>query len=102
MEDPVLCAICKNPEDTGDPFSTLTEKGSSIINHASNARKDSIHTVPGEKVHQVCPRKYCNPHPITKGINQEESMPKHKQLGHLRRDFLSRLTASSVVEQPSL
>ena len=75
MEDPVLCAICKNPEDTGVPFSILTEKGSSTINHASNARKDSIHTVPGERVHQVCRQKYCNPHQIAKGINQEESMP---------------------------
>ena len=105
MEDPVLCAICKNPEDTGVPFSTLTEKGSSTINHASNARKDSIHTVPGEKVHQVCRRKYCNPHQIAKGINQEESMPctssysKSGAPGLLQQEWCSRITTARVVLQ---
>ena len=70
-----MCAICKNPVGTGVPSSTLTEKGSSTINQASNARKDSIQTMPGEKVHQDCRRKYCNPYQIAKDTNQEESMP---------------------------
>ena len=76
MEVPQWCSICKHPVDTGGPsVSTLREKGSSAINHASSIRKDSIHTVPGEKVHKDCRRKYCNPHQIAKDTKKEESRP---------------------------
>ena len=75
MEVPVLCAICKHPVDRGAPSSILTEKGSSNINQASITRKDRIHTVPGDKIHRECHRKYCNPHQIAKDTNQNESKP---------------------------
>ena len=38
-----------------------------------NSRKDSIHTVPGEKVHKDCRRKYCKPDQIAKDTKQEAS-----------------------------
>ena len=69
-----VCAICKTSVGTGVPYSTLTAKGSSTINQVSNARKDSIHTAPGDVVHHECCRKYCNPHQIAKDTNLEESM----------------------------
>lgn len=75
MEVPsVFCVICKNPLESGVSSSTLTEKGSTSINSASDARKDSIHAVPGDKVHRECRRRYCNPHQIVKDLHQEESM----------------------------
>ena len=76
MEVRERCTICKHPVDTKGPSaSTLGEKGSSAINQASNLRKDSIHTVPGEKVHKDCCQKYCNPHQIAKDTKQEKSKP---------------------------
>ena len=69
MEVPELCAICKHPVDSGDhSASTLYPKGSLAINEAS-------HTVPGEKVHKDCRRKYCNPDQIAKDTKQEEATP---------------------------
>lgn len=92
--------------ETGVPSSTLTEKGSSTINCASNARKDSIHAMPGDKIHRECRRKYCNPHQIAKDAEKEDSVQTlvaaYLYLGHLRMSFLSRLISSSVVDQPSL
>ena len=62
--------------DTGGPsVSTLREKGTSAINQASSIRKDSIHTVPGEKIHKGCRQNYCNSHRIAKDTKQEESRP---------------------------
>ena len=72
---PVKCAICKASIGTGVPSSTPTAKGSSTINQASDARKDSIRTMPGEVVHQKCRRIYCHPFQIAKDTNQEELMP---------------------------
>ena len=72
---PEFCAICKTSVDTGVPSSTLTAKSSSTINLVSIARNDSIHTMPGDVVHQECRRKYCNPHQIAKDTHQEEPMP---------------------------
>ena len=103
MEVPELCAICKHPVDSGDhSASTLYPKGSLAINEASNSRKDSIHTVPGEKVHKDCRRKYCNPDQIA----QEEATPSTSSDRHVLRSseggggVLSQLIASSVVDQP--
>ena len=107
MEVPELCAICKHPVDSGEhSASTLYPKGSLAINEASNSRKDSIHTVPGDKVHKDCRRKYCNPDQIAKDTKQKESTPSTSSDRHLLRSseggFLSQLIASSVVDQPSL
>ena len=86
MEVPELCAICKHPVDSGDhSASTLYPKGSLAINEASNSRKDSIHTVPGDKVHKDCRRKYCNPDQIAKDTKQEESTPSTSSDRHLLR-----------------
>ena len=71
MEGSQRCAICK--QDGEGPYSTLREKGCSTINQASIARKDNIHTVPGERVHKECRRIYCNPHQIAKDSRKEES-----------------------------
>ena len=73
MEVPEWCAICKHPVDSS--ASTLGEKGSLTINQASKSRKDSIHTVPGEKVHKDCRRQYCKPDQIAKDTKQEQSKP---------------------------
>ena len=83
---PELCAICKHPVDSGDhSASTLYPKGSLAINEASNSRKDSIHTVPGEKVHKDCRRKYCNPDQIAKDTKQEEATPSTSSDRHVLR-----------------
>ena len=75
MEVPELCAICKHPVDSGDhSASTLYPKGSLAINEASNSRKDSIHTVPGEMVHKDRRRKFCSQGHQARGVNA-----KHKQ-----------------------
>ncbi len=68
MEVSECCAICTHPVDSS--ASTLGEKGSLAINQA---RKGSIHTVPGEKVHQDCRRNYCKPDQIAKDIKHEQS-----------------------------
>ena len=60
-----VCVICKQPLGTS-PASTLGEKGSTTINQASEARNDTFHSAPGEKVHQECRRKYCRPREIAK------------------------------------
>jgi len=84
MEGPERCAICK--QDGGGPSaSTLTEKGCSAINQASSARKDSIHTVPGERVHKDCRRIYCNPHQIAKDTRKEESKASTSSDRHVLR-----------------
>lgn len=84
MEGPERCAICK--QDGGGPSaSTLTEKGCSAINQASSARKDSIHTVPGERVHKDCRRIYCNPHQIAKDTMKEESKASTSSDRHVLR-----------------
>ena len=102
---PVKCAICKSSIGTGVPSSTLTAKGSSTINQASDARKDSIRTMPGEVVHQECRRIYCHPFQIAKDTNQEELMPSTSEgrpvLRSSEEDFLSRLIAYSVEDQLS-
>ena len=58
-----LCAICKETFDENtSPVAYLGEKGSASINQASVARNDSnTLCIPGQKVHQECRRKYCNP-----------------------------------------
>ena len=105
MEVPGLCAIYKHPVDSGDhSASTLYPKGSLAINEASNSRKDSIHTVPGEKVHKDCRCKYCNPDQIAK---QEEPTPSTSSDRHVLRSsegggVLSQLIASSVVDKLNL
>ncbi len=38
-------------------------------------RKDSIHTVRGEKVHQDCRRNYCKPDQIAKDTKHEQPKP---------------------------
>jgi hypothetical protein len=70
------CAICKHPVDSVNQStsSTLGDKGSQAVNKASSSRKDSIHTVPGEKVHRDR-RTYCKPDQIAKDTKQEESNP---------------------------
>ena len=60
-----ICIICKQPLGTS-PASILGEKGSTTINQASEARNDTIHSVPQQQVHQECRRKYCNPDQIAK------------------------------------
>ena len=108
MEVPELCAICKHPVDSGDhSASTLYPKGSLAINEASNSRKDSIHTVPGEKEHKDCRCKYCNPDQIAKDTKQEEPTPSTSSDRHVLRSeggggFLSQLIASSVVDKLNL
>ena len=82
---PVKCAICKASIGTGVPSSTLTAKGSSTINQASDARKDSIRTMPGEVVHQKCRRIYCHPFQIAKDTNQEELIPCTSESRHVLR-----------------
>ena len=72
---PVKCAICKASIGTGVPSSTLTAKGSSTINQASDVRIDIIHTMPGEVVQQECRRIYCHSFQIAKDTNQKELMP---------------------------
>ncbi len=74
MEVSECCAICTHPVDSS--VSTLEEKGSLAINQASILlRKDSIHTVPGEEVHQDCRRNYYNPDQIAKDSKHEQSKP---------------------------
>ena len=51
-----VCVICKQPLGTS-PASSL--KGSTTINQTSETRNDTIHSAPGETVHQECRRKYC-------------------------------------------
>ena len=36
------------------------------INQANEARNDTIHSVPGQQVHQECRRNYCKPDQIAK------------------------------------
>ena len=103
MEVPEL----KHPVDSGDhSASTLYPKGSLAINEASNSRKDSIHTVPGEKVHKDCRCKYCNPDQIAKDTKQEEPTPSTSSDRHVLRSseggVLSQLIASSVVDKLNL
>ena len=102
--EPQLRAICKTSVDTGIPSSTLTAKGSSSINLVSIARNDSIRPMPGEVVHQECHHKYCNWHqtPTKRSHCQAHQAMAELYFGHLSWDFLSRLTASFVVEQPNL
>lgn len=86
MRVPEWCAICKHPVDSGgQSASTLGEKESLAINQASNSRKDSIHTVPGEKVHKDCRHKYCKPDQIAKDTKQEESKPSTSSDRHVLR-----------------
>ena len=98
MEVSQWCSICKQPVNTGGPsVSSLREKGSSAINQASSISKDSIHTVPGEKVHKDC----------RQDAKQEESEPGICGHRHVLRSSdeeftISRLIASFVVDQPSL
>ncbi len=75
MEVSECCAICTHPVDSS--VSTLGEKGSLAINQASKLRKNCIHTLPGEKVHQDqdCRRNYCKPDQIAKDTKQEQSKP---------------------------
>ena len=95
---PVQCAICKASIGTGVPSSALTAKGSSTINQASDARKDSIRTMPGEIVHQECHRIYCHPFQIAKDTNLEELMPSTSEgrpvLSKAIQDMLPYMAAS--------
>ena len=60
-----VCVICKHPIANEVPV-TLGEKGSTIINKASESRFDVIHAIPGQHVHYECRRKYCNPQQIAR------------------------------------
>ena len=74
MEVSVACVICKQPVqvDGPSPPATLGEKGSVSINKASESRGDTIHSRPGQQVHQDCRRKYCNSHQIAKTVKLGE------------------------------
>ena len=74
VEVSVACVICKQPVqvDGPSPPATLGEKGSVSINKASESRGDTIHSRPGQQVHQDCRRKYCNSHQIAKTVKLGE------------------------------
>ena len=74
MEVSIACVICKQPAqvDGPSPPATLGEKGSVSINKASESRGDTIHSRPGQMVHQDCRRKYCNPDQIAKTVKLQE------------------------------
>ena len=55
------CVFCNEPTNNDNPSVTLRDKGSQTTNAASDQRRDSIRTVPGQVVHQECRRVYCNP-----------------------------------------
>ena len=63
------CVICKEPLGTL-PVSTLGEKGSTTINQSSKARNDTIHSLPGQQIHQECRRMYCKPDQIANATKQ--------------------------------
>jgi len=75
MEVSEVCVICNQLIDGTSPTATLGEKGSLSINKASQSRGDSIHSKSGQKVHQDCRRKYCNPQQVAKllGHNIQKS-----------------------------
>ena len=66
MEMSEDCVICKQPIDETSPTATLGARGTAGINKASEARNDTIQCTPGQKVHQECRRKYCNPDTLGK------------------------------------
>ena len=69
MEMAEGCVICKQPIDRGtSPGVTLSEKGSSAVNKASEARSDTVNAVPGQQVHKECRHKYCNPQQIGRAV----------------------------------
>ena len=65
-----ICMICKEKVENKDASVYLRAKGSQTINEASCQRGDSLHTSPGDLVHQECRRKYCNPNVIKRDINK--------------------------------
>ena len=69
--DEMNCASYQNSLD--DNILTLREKGNEGINRASAERNDTIHTTPGQKVHQTCRRSYCHPSNIAKAKRQENT-----------------------------
>ena len=84
MEVNERCAICKQSVDGGgSSVSTIRERGGSAINRASDTRKDSIHTVPGQMIHLECRRKYCNPAQIAKVVRQEQPGPSTSSDRHI-------------------
>ncbi len=68
MEVSEVCVICNQLIDGTSPTATLGEKGSLSTNKASQSRGDSIHSKSGQKVHQDCRRKYCNPQQVAKQL----------------------------------
>lgn len=50
--------------------SVLTEKGVQSINKASEDRGEDVISTVGEKVHQECRRRYCNPQQVAKAVKQ--------------------------------
>lgn len=58
------CVLCKQTLGDGTPTVKLREKGCNGINAASTSRGDSITTSPGQEVHVICRKKYCNPNVI--------------------------------------
>ena len=69
-----LCVICKDTFDENtSPGTSLGEKGSASIYQASVSRNDSnTSCIPGQKVHQECRRKYCNPQQICKELRRQQ------------------------------
>ena len=46
-----------------------------LLTRSAHTRNDTIHTVPGAKVHRDCRKKYCNPHQVAKDTKGENSEP---------------------------
>ena len=78
MEVSDVCVICKQPIQVGgtSPTATVGEKGSTSINKASKSRGDTIHSRPGQQVHQDCCQKYCNPHQVEKTVTLRHGIQK--------------------------
>ncbi len=55
------CCFCNKPLNNGDPTVELRLKGSNGVNRASQQRGSIIRTVPGQHVHQICRRNFCEP-----------------------------------------
>ena len=78
MEVAEHCVICKQPIDREtSPGATLTEKGCSTINRASEARIDTVNAIPGQQVHKECRRKYCNPQQIAITVKRGKEGVQH-------------------------
>ena len=83
---------------------TLGDNGCASINKSSEERRDTVHYVPVQLVHQECHRQYCKPDQIAKSLRVKEaqadtvtatSTGKHI----LRGNLILALTVSFVVNQ---